>query len=82
MGNRPYPDGIAWDEALRQRQRADNAEKEIEQLKKDNKQQKKTRKVTKNLKQLQEMVSARFYLENEDKVVIEWAIQEINRQYE
>lgn len=24
--NRPYPDGIAWDEAWRQRQRADNAE--------------------------------------------------------
>lgn len=31
--SRPYPDGIAWDEALRQRERANKLEKLIERLK-------------------------------------------------
>lgn len=32
--NRPYPNGIAWDEAWRQRQRADNLQERFEQLRK------------------------------------------------
>ena len=30
MSKRPYPEGVAWDEAWRQRQRADEAEAKIE----------------------------------------------------
>ena len=32
--NRPYPSGIAWDEAWRQRQRADNLQERFDQLRK------------------------------------------------
>lgn len=28
--NRPYPEGLSWDEAWRQRQKADRLEKELE----------------------------------------------------
>ncbi len=32
MSNRPYPEGLAWDEAWRQRRRADRLEAEVNRL--------------------------------------------------